>query len=195
MIISKKTVRILIILISIFSILIPTFKFLNSINYQLKDYVNYAMFSHRIRFKPHKEEFEILVNHTYEFIDEHPNFFDEFDEYYMFNNEGIIFYKKELNYPDNICQHNIYNNEWNDTIKNYNNAFPNRMKSINGNCVYPNYITFGTLVLGDILSGKGLLYTRNGKYPKELIEKLRAANKFVFVKKHAKGWYEIHCYR
>ena len=74
---------------------------------------------------------------------------------------------------------------WADAANNYHDAFPEWALPGSGERsmrIYPNYVYFYD----------ALIYTRDGKYPQEYVDKVNARDsRRVFVIRFEKGWYGV----
>ena len=151
---------------------------LDSIHYNIGGYIEYV-FSWRepgVKFRQYEKEFELLVDQIYLFVDENPEFFNEFPEPCLFSEDGLEFYKEESDYPNNIYRHEVTAEGWAEAVNSYCYG---RGRPI----IRLNYISF----VGGFTT---LIYTRDGKYPQELMESIYKDRKALVIR-HAKGWYEI----
>lgn len=177
----------------LFSVILPAFQLLDAIHYDIDAYVDDIRHIWRssLPLKENQEYFEIIVNHIYMFTDSYPNFFEEFDHDFLITDEGIQFYKANIEYPDNVYLYRIYDEKWSEAVDKYYQAFPKDWGPEEGYRVYPGYVVFD--------ADRILVYTRDRKYPNELIDGMWNMTNFwkvplavVNVIKHARGWYEIH---
>ena len=183
----KNLVRILIITV-VLILLANILSFLISIRFKIGDYYSYCLWADHVRFKQHEKEFELLTRQMYLFIDTHPGFFEEFTEDCGFTDEGLVFYKKNVDYPNNEFFYEVTESGWYDARNNYSYAFPDWFyyHGEGTRKIYPDYIVFYSPL------GNGeLIFTHDRGYPKELIDSYWDTNGFVLVTKHACGWYEV----
>jgi len=183
----KKILIWLIFIIIIGSILFNTVRSFNSVHWNIGDYIKYRfMNAKNVDFKPYRNELNLLVKQTYKFVEEYPNFFEDFTGEVSYTYDGIIFIKKDLQYPKNRYFHEVTHEKWSVAAKDYSRAFSKNFKVGEGMSiwVYPNHIVF--------FGYEYVVYTRNKQYPTELIKEIwNSELQVVNVIKYARGWYEI----
>lgn len=183
----KLPFRIIIPIVLAVAVIVPTWSFLHSIHYKVADYF-FSWGPANIRdFGEHKKEFELLIEEIDGFVAEQPNFFEEFTGDCYVRENGLLFQRVELSYPDDEYFHKFTIEGW-ETIGNFRKVFPNDFyySSIMINRNYPNYIIFRC----DERSQRILVYTRDGR-PDQLIDQYWEKYDFVRVKRVARGWYDI----
>ena len=152
--------------------------------------MEYVLFVDHVKFKPYKNEFELFTKQMYIFVDDHPDFPETFTGECHLTEDGLVFFKKDIDYPDNVYIHSIIEEEWDDAVISYHKAFPEWFQFSEGTShIFSNYIVFSSYI-----AGGRLVYTRDGKYPKELIDSYWETNRFVYVRKHSRGWYEVQLF-
>ena len=178
---SPKRVKLIALVVVLALVLTPAFLFLDSIHYDIGLYIEYGFTTDRVKFREHREEFELLAEQLYLFVDSRPDFFEEFDETFYIRKDELRFYKKRQPYPESEYSHPVTVEGWADAANNYHDAFPEKVFSGEvGLNIYPNCISFYN----------ALIYTRDGKYPQEIVNDFKEGGSRVLVIKHAKGWYE-----
>ena len=100
---------------------------------------------------------------------------------------GLIFFQKQLPYPENKVFHKFTVENW-ESIHNFHKVFPHDFFYLDIMLYpeYPDYIFF----CSDERSWRVLVYTR-GEKPHKLIEQYREKYDFVRVREVAPGWYDI----
>ena len=120
------------------------------------------------------------------FVESSPTFFEEFDGYCTVNNEGLVFYKNGVSYPDNQVVYAVDADGW-DAARQSFGAFPTadyfRMYVDSD---YPDYVVFPPYEE----SPRFFIYT-GGERPTEIIDNYWNRYEFVRVIKLANGWYDI----
>ena len=176
----KRLKRIALILAAVL-ILAPIVGFFHSIDYNVSYLLRFLLYDH-VQFKEHEEEFELLTEQMYLFVDSRPDFFEEFHGNFFFTEDGIKFSRER---HEAAYFHPVEAEGWADAYHNYQDAFPEWAKPGPGERVdriFPNYIVFSST----------LVYTRDGKYPREYINHLKSVGHSPpIVIKYAKGWYEV----
>lgn len=183
----SRPFRVIISVLIIAVIVTPTWIFLDSIHYKVLDYF-FSWGPGQIRdFGEHQKEFDLLVREVDDFVENNPNFFENFTGRCYVMEDRLIFVRSGISYPDNEVVHNFTVEGW-ESIKNYLKVFPPDFYYgfiiIDKN--YPNYIMFRS----DERSARVLVYTRGGR-PNELIDSYWEKFEFVRVKRVANGWYDI----
>ncbi|MCI9273311.1 MAG: hypothetical protein HFE39_05055 [Clostridiales bacterium] len=183
----SRPFRVIISILIIAVIVTPTWIFLDSIHYKVLDYF-FSWGPGQIRdFGEHKKEFELLIEKIDDFVENNPNFSENFTGECDINEEGLIFLRIGAPYPENKVFEHFTVQEW-QSIKNYVKVFPHDFyySDIFIDKNYPNYIMFRS----DERSARVLVYTRGGR-PNELIDSYWEKFEFVRVKRVANGWYDI----
>jgi len=178
--ISPKRLKWIALILAAVLVLTTVVGFLNSMGYNLVTYIDYGIWAGYVEFKENKEDFELLKAHLCLFVDSRPDFFEEFDGDFYFTKDGINFSKNEKG----LYFHPVEAEGWADARNNYYDAFPEWAKGPGERQthIYPNYIVFYST----------LVYTRDGKYPKERVNQWKDLGiKTRLVVRHAKGWYEV----
>ena len=171
-------------------ILIPFVIFLNSIHFKLGGYLNFMWDYKPIKnFDEHKAELETLVNDIESFVNNTPDFYNEFNSnFYLKDNSSLIFSRKRKTPKDPDFKYQ-YDLEDTDKIKNYTAVFPEDFKyeHILIDSDYPGYVMF----CGDETSYRVLVYTGGKGPPSKLIDSYWERWDFVYVHKISNDWYEI----
>ena len=179
-------------------LIVQTWVFLDSIHYQVGDWLwqEFLPAAPRVdNFKKYQKEFELVVKETNAFLDAHPDFFDNFNELYFVEKNGLLFDEKNhVVYDDQGCVsssaylHPIETEEWK-TVKNFSKAFGkgyhygfNRVSE-----KYPRYVFFCASEKNDSI----LVYT-GGERPDDFINNYWKIAAYVHVRKLANGWYDIY---
>ena len=179
-------------------LIVQTWVFLDSIHYQVGDWLwaEFGAAAPRVdNFKKYQKEFELVVKETNAFLDAHPDFFDNFNELYFVEKNGLLFDEKNhVVYDDQGCVsssaylHPIETEEWK-TVKNFSKAFGegyyysfNRVSE-----KYPRYVFFCASEKNDSI----LVYT-GGERPDDFINNYWKIAAYVHVRKLANGWYDIY---
>ena len=182
--ISPKRLKWIALILAAVLILVPIVGFLNSINYNVSYFFRFLSYDH-VQFKENEEEFELLAEQLYLFVDSHPDFFEEFHGNFSFTEDGIKFSRKQHEFAkkyEAAYFHPVEVEGWADVRHNCRDAFPEWAKPGPGERetrIYPNYIIFYST----------LIYTRDGKYPREYVDRVKGASPFI-VFRFGNGWYE-----
>lgn len=180
-------------------VFVPIFTFLDAINYDIPglvwDNVKY-FFSDKINYDEYRSSFRVISKYVYQFVDEHPDFYSDFDGFFYISAYGITFYYQDTcadySFPDNrYYEWYISAPEW-IAATNYHDAIPRKQQPAeNFWFVSSDIITYGT-VYGY------MVYSRNGRLPINYIKELRSEERewytrsyIVNIIKHLDGWYEL----
>lgn len=164
-------------------ILYSALDYLSAFNYNIEGIIHT---SHRPikNFKKYKPQFEIIVNGVQDFINDNPDYFDNYQNFLSVDeqNHRLVFIKKS----SADFEETYY--KISDTVSDFSKAFPDsfRYEGVMIDQNYPNYIFFTS----DEKSASELIFT-GGDYPTDLIKKYREDNDFVYIKKIAYGWYDV----
>ena len=187
---TKKIRLRIVILLIVGIIVIPTWAFLDSIHYKVGDWFWVAtsgLHPKVVNFNEYKNEFDLIVNEIDRFVDEHPNFFEEFNGDCTVKDEGLVFYKIGFPYPESQVLWPVSTDEWKN-VGNHMKAFSNNYyySGISLCRDYQNYIFFRSGEMAICF----LVYTR-GEKPNKLIESYWEKFNYVHTGKVAHGWYDI----
>ncbi len=112
---SKKEKRIFIVvsvIIVIISIMIPVWRFLDSIHYKVNEYF-FTWDTYPLRnFSQHEQEFSLLVKQIDEFVKDQPDFFEDFTGKCSVKDEGLVFYRIDESGSTNKVFHKFTSNGW-----------------------------------------------------------------------------------
>ena len=173
-------------IIIVVSITIPVLQFLDSIHYNIYEYIFNA--EDPIHdFEQHQKEFDLLVSEIDGFVENQPDLFERLTGECFVEDNGLIFFQKQLPYPENKVFHKFTVENW-ESIHNFHKVFPHDFFYLDIMLYpeYPDYIFF----CSDERSWRVLVYTR-GEKPHKLIEQYREKYDFVRVREVAPGWYDI----
>ena len=180
-------------------VFVPIFTFLDAINYDIPglvwDNVKY-FFSDKINYDEYRSSFRVISKYVYQFLDEHPDFYSDFDGFFYITTYGIEFSYQET-CPEYHCPDNVWytwyitDPAWSKAID-YYDAIPRKQWATEQYWfVSSDIITCGT-VYGY------MVYSRNGKLPINYIKELRSEERewytrsyIVNIIKHLDGWYEL----
>ena len=76
--ISQKRLKRIALILAVVLILTSVVGFLNSMGYNLVAYLEHGFSRGFVNFKEHEEEFDLLAEQLYLFVDSRPDFFEEF---------------------------------------------------------------------------------------------------------------------
>lgn len=188
---SRNVVRILIALIVI-AVLFPwkgimdTWKDFEAADYRFDKLIEGNAFPIR-HFDQHQKEFDLLVQEIDKFKEAQPNFFDDFTGVCYVTDEGLIFVRKGLLYPENQLFHK-FTLDGSECIANFRDVFPFEFY-FGSVCLRPQYQDY-VFFCADERSWRFLVYTR-GERPEQLIKEYREELDFVRVTEVAPGWYDF----
>lgn len=137
-------------------------------------------------FKKNKSNYLNIKNHIGNFINENPDFFEDYSPYCTTDKEGLIFFKNSLLYPNNKITYPINSISWEETRECLYIFSKNQCVSMHFDEKYPKYIIFSD---GEI-SSKRLVYSPNGR-PNGLIDDFWDEYEYVKVVRFEKQWYLI----
>lgn len=186
---SRNIVRAIITIIVL--MILPPWKemwvYLQSVDFRFDHVFSWAYEPIR-NFDKYQEPLDLLVKEIDSFVESEPHFFDEFTGECSVYDDGIIFYRKGLSYPDSRVFYK-FTVENSGIIQEYTEVFPYEFhlgdKLVNEQ--YPDYIFFCS---DTEYSWRFLVYTR-GEHPNQLIDEYREKYDFVRVTEVAPGWYDF----
>lgn len=192
---NKKLIKSIALILAVIFVLC-NFAFLCSIHFRI-DYFflstvlgvkgyNYPKYND---FDEHKENFEILIGEIKSFVEERPDFYNEYeaDKIVARDLEGIHFIKTESKYPNIVYDvHKPKSENWKE-VRSCLYSFPERgFDVISLKEEYPEYVFFPC----NEYSPRIIVYT-GGERPYKYINELWDRYEYVGVVKLARGWYDI----
>ena len=173
-------------IIIVVSITIPVLQFLDSIHYSIYEYVFNA--EDPIHdFEEYHKEFDLLIEEIDTFVEGQNDFFKEFNGLCSVEDDGLVFYRKNVSPSETMVYHKITVQGW-ESIHNFRKVFPPEFhySTIILYPEYPNYVFF----CADEKSWRFLVYTR-GEIPNQLIDQCREKHDIVRVREVAPCWFDI----
>jgi len=164
----KKPKSLLIIVIA-GAMLFQSLGYLISIHFKIGYFIEHVLFSWRdtINFTPYKKEYELIVEQAYLFVDNQPSFFEKFARECSATEHGLIFYKRDLKYPESVYHQDIEELGWPEAVQNHYRAFPTSSKYSSEGSIH---ISSDYIIFNPHLTAGKLVYSKDGKYHKELID-------------------------
>lgn len=184
----RKWLWVVIPLVLVCAIAVPVWVFLDSIHYQLWEYMTFRLGPDPIDsftdFDTYQDKLELIAEEVLAFVEETPDFFERFTGLCRVTEDGLEFSSQKPS--EGYLLQEVTTPGW-ETVGDYGKAFPRDMNNLNIRVEerYPGYVQFRPE-----LKARVLVYT-GGEKPNDLIDTYWNRFDFVRVKKLAKGWYDL----